>query len=56
MKNNIRIRQELKKKNLKHWELAERLAITEFTLSRWLRNELPDTEQEKIISIIRREE
>lgn len=55
MKNNIRIRKVLKEAGMKQWQLAELLAISEYTLSRWLRKELPHGEQDRIINIIRKE-
>lgn len=55
MKNNIRIRKVLKEAGMKQWQLAELLAISEYTLSRWLRKELPQDEQDRIINIIRKE-
>lgn len=50
--NNQTIRDALSQNNLKQWELAEMLNINEFSLSRKLRHELPETEQRKIVSII----
>ena len=38
---------------MKNYQLAELMGISEFTLSRRLRNELPIEEQEKIIALIR---
>jgi hypothetical protein len=49
---NYRIRNALLKNNVKHWQLAERMGITEFSLSRKLRRELPKEEQKKIIDLI----
>ena len=51
--NNLEIRQEMKKKRMFNYELAEMLGISEFTLSRKLRKELPQAEQERIIELIR---
>ena len=41
------------KSNMKQWELAELLQISEFTLSRKFRKELPEEEQKRIVSIIK---
>lgn len=52
MKNKV-IRKVLKDSGMKQWELAEKLGISEFTLSRKLRNELPQEEQERLLNLIR---
>lgn len=49
---NLEIREALRKKRMYHWELAELLGITEFTLSRKLRCELPEEEKNKILKLI----
>ena len=38
---------------LKNYQLAELLGITETSLSRKLRNELPSDEKEKILNVIK---
>ena len=50
--NNIEIREELKAKGVKHWQLAEALNISEFTLARWLRKEMIDSQKKEIFSAI----
>jgi hypothetical protein len=50
--NNLEIRAELKARGLKHWELAEALNISEFTLTRWLRREMMDSRKKEILSMI----
>ena len=50
---NMKIRQALLEVSMKNYQLAEIMGISEFTLSRKLRNELPKEEQERIISIIK---
>lgn len=50
--NNMKVRNVIKEKRLFYYEVAEMLGISEFTLSRKLRKELPQEEQEKIISVI----
>lgn len=50
---NFKIREALKENGLKHWELAEILKMGENTLSRKLRRELPQVEQDRIIEIIK---
>ena len=49
---NIEIRNALKEKKMFNYELAELLGITEWTLSRKLRKELPTDEKQKILNII----
>jgi len=51
---NLRIRQAAAQARVKHWEIAVELGITDTTLSRRLRMELPEDEQERILGIIRR--
>ena len=50
---NMKIRQALLEVGMKNYQLAEIMGISEFTLSRKLRNELPEEEQERIVSIIK---
>lgn len=50
---NIKIREALTQNNMKQWQLADCLGISEYTLCKKLRRELPDTEQDKMIAIIR---
>lgn len=46
------IREKLKECGVKQWELAEACGINEFTLSRWLRHELPDNKQSEMMRLI----
>lgn len=50
---NMNLRVEMMLTGLKHYQVAELLGISEWTLSRRLRKELPAEEQQRIISIIR---
>ncbi len=51
--NNLIIRNALIKNNVKYWELAQRiLGKSDATLSRWLRNEMPEEEQLRIAVMI----
>lgn len=56
MLNNQKVRFALLENNMKQWELAELLDVSESVLSRKLRNELPDDEQERIVKVIRERE
>lgn len=49
---NIEIRNAIEKKRLRHYEVAYALGISECTLSRWLRKELPIEQQKEIINVI----
>ena len=49
-------RNAMKENNIKQWELAEMLGISENTMCRKLRKELPDEEKKRILEIIRGKE
>lgn len=51
MKNND-IRQETQKANVKLWQIAEKLGVTDSTFSKMLRKELSAEQKEKIFAII----
>ena len=53
---NQEIRQRLAQAQVKQWQLAEAMSLSEFTLSRRLRHELPREEQARILDIIDRME
>lgn len=50
--NNLEIKNLLWVHGIKQYELAQMLGITEWTLSRKLRSELPDEEKERIKTLI----
>ncbi len=50
---NEKIRNELFNSGMRQWMLADALEISEYTLCKRLRHELPKEEQERIISLIR---
>lgn len=50
---NLDIRTALKEAHLKQWQLADLLHISEFTLIRRMRKELPDSEKTKIMELIK---
>ena len=54
MKNNIKIRLKIFETGLKQWEVARLIGVSESKLSRMLRDELPEDEQNRIIDIIER--
>ena len=50
--SNQKIRSEAKKNGVRLWQICEILEISEATMTRKLRHELPAEEKEKILSII----
>ena len=52
---NMKIRSAKKEKNIFQWQLAELLGVSEATFTRMMRRELPEDEQEKIVSLIKAE-
>ena len=50
--NNLKIRLALLEHNLKQWQLAKLLKVSESTVNRLLREELPEEEQDRILSLI----
>ncbi len=54
IKANLDIRETLKAVNIAQWELANKLNISETTLVRRLRKELPEDEKQKILKIIKK--
>lgn len=53
MSNQV-IRETIKATGVKQWEIAEEMGISEFTLSRKLRRDLPDIEKAEIMRAIER--
>lgn len=51
-KANMDIREMLNKKNIKHWVLADCIGISESTLVRILRKELPQNKKDYFKSLI----
>ena len=52
MKANGEIRETARKAKVKHWEIAERLGVSEQTLVRWLRVPLPREKRDAISNAI----
>lgn len=50
--NNKEIRKTAREKNVNLWEIADKLKISEPTMTRKLRHELPEAEKTKILAII----
>lgn len=51
-KANAIIREELKEREVRHWELAHELGVSEQTLVRWLRFEMDEDKQMDMLEII----
>ncbi len=49
---NKEIREAAAEAGVRLWEIADRLGLTDGNFSRKLRHELPDTERERVLSII----
>lgn len=49
---NKKIREAAKNSGIKLWQIAEKLGISEPTMTRKLRRELADEEQQRILNII----
>lgn len=54
-KTNERVRKAMKECGIKQWQLAELMKISEFTMCKKLRKELPDIEQSRIIWLMHNE-
>lgn len=50
---NERIRKELKSNGMFLWQVAKVLGVSESTLIRWMREELPENKQKEILNIIK---
>lgn len=50
--NNLDIRKVAEQSNVKLWQIADYLGITDGNFSRKLRRELPEEEKQKILAII----
>ena len=52
IQNNLEIRQKAKEKGVLLWEVADTLNISEATMTRKLRKELPPEEKSQLLNII----
>lgn len=52
MENNIEIRNAIFTNNIKKWEVANKLGVTDSTFSRMLRNEISNEKKREILNII----
>lgn len=52
MRANNEIRETAKKANVKHWEIAARLGVSEQTFVRWMRSPLANEKEKAILDAI----
>lgn len=50
--NNLELRTKARKNGVRLWEIADRLGISEPTITRKLRRELPANEKQRILAVI----
>ena len=53
MVNNKEVRAAISEAGLKHWQVAEKMGVSDFTFSVWLRHELPEEKKTKILETIK---
>ena len=51
--NNLSVRQAAKTAKLPLWAIADAMNVSEATMTRMLRHELPESEKQRILAIIR---
>lgn len=49
---NKELRNEAKSRNVKHWQIADYIGISESTLVHWLRKKLPKEKADKVYEAI----
>lgn len=52
VRSNQEVRNLIKKSGVRHWMLASQIEVSEQTLCRWLRHELPPEKKQKIIAAV----
>jgi len=52
IKKNVDVRKAAKDSGVFLWEIADKLGVSEPTLNRWLRKEMPDSQKAKFYSTI----
>ena len=53
---NIEIRKAMMRADIRQWELAEAIGVSEVTICRWLRTELSDDKKDALLDVIKRME
>ena len=51
---NAEIREILRKKRIRHYEVAEQLGVSEYSFCKWLRSELPPDKREEVLEAIKK--
>lgn len=49
---NAEIRELMRRKRIRHYEVAERLGISEYTFCKWLRRELTNEQKQRVLKAI----
>lgn len=49
---NLAIREAAKSNGVRFWEIAEAMGVSEATVTRMLRRELPEVERRKILNVV----
>ena len=55
MVTNIKIRVAMMENQLTQWKLARLLGVSESTVNRMIREELPEKEQDRIVELIKKD-
>ena len=50
--NNLELRTKARRNGVRLWEIADKLGVSEPTITRKFRRELPDNEKQRILAII----
>ena len=56
MRANSELRSQIERRRLRHYEIADTLGVSPYTLSHWLQSELPDDKKRVILDAIRETE
>ena len=51
-KANLAIRKKIEKSGIHYWEIADRIGISDATICKWFRKELPEDRKEQILKAI----
>ena len=49
---NQEVKKAMKEHKVKQWQIAERLGVSEFTLCRWMRHELPEEKKRMVLEAV----
>ena len=51
--NNTEIRQILRYEDIKHWQVAEAMSVSEATFCGWMRTEMPEEKKKRVLNAIK---